>query len=58
MITDDVIQRLMAFPNVIVTGHQAFFTREAVTTICETTIANLSEFAAGKPLTSEIKAGG
>lgn len=57
VITDDVIQRLMAFPNVIVTGHQAFFTREAVTTICETTIANLSEFAAGKPLTSEIKAG-
>jgi D-lactate dehydrogenase len=56
IIPDDVFQRLLAFPNVIVTGHQAFFTREAVTTICETTIKSISEFAAGKPLSDEIKA--
>jgi D-lactate dehydrogenase len=56
IIRDDVFQRLLAFPNVIVTGHQAFFTREAVSTICETTINSISEFAAGKPLSDEIAA--
>jgi len=54
IIRDDVFQRLLAFPNVIVTGHQAFFTREAVTTICETTMKSISEFAAGQPLSNEI----
>lgn len=56
VVADDVLQRLISFPNVIVTGHQAFFTREAITTICETTLRSVSEFAAGKPLTNEIKA--
>jgi D-lactate dehydrogenase len=56
VITDDVLQRLISLPNVIVTGHQAFFTREAVTTICETTLRSVTEFAAGKPLSNEIKA--
>ena len=56
IVTDDVLQRLIAFPNVIVTGHQAFFTREAVTTICETTLRSASEFDAGAPLPNEIKA--
>ena len=55
MITDDVIQRLVSFPNVIVTGHQAFFTREALGTILETTLASISDFAAGRPLANEIK---
>lgn len=56
VVADDVLQRLISFPNVIVTGHQAFFTREAIATICETTLRNVSEFAAGKPLTNEVKA--
>jgi len=56
IISDDVFQRLLAFPNVIVTGHQAFFTREAISTICETTINSISEFAAGQPLSNEIAA--
>ena len=56
IISDDVFQRLLAFPNVIVTGHQAFFTREAISTICETTIKSIDEFAAGQPLSNEIKA--
>jgi D-lactate dehydrogenase len=43
---DDVFARLLTFPNVLVTGHQAFFTREALTGIAETTIANVSAFAA------------
>jgi len=55
IVTDDVLQRLMTFPNVIVTGHQAFFTREAITTICETTLRSASEFASGAPLSNEIK---
>jgi D-lactate dehydrogenase len=56
IISDDVFQRLLSFPNVIVTGHQAFFTQEAISTICETTINSISEFAAGKPLSNEIMA--
>ena len=48
-------ERLLSFPNVIVTGHQAFCTREAITTICETTINSFSEFAAGKVLPNEIR---
>jgi D-lactate dehydrogenase len=55
VIPDDVIQRLISFPNVIVTGHQAFFTREALGTILETTLASVSDFAAGRPLANEIR---
>jgi len=55
VIPDDVIQRLVSFPNVIVTGHQAFFTREALETILETTLASVTDFAAGRPLQNEIK---
>lgn len=46
MIQDDVFARLLTFPNVLITGHQAFFTREAMTAIAETTIANISSFEA------------
>lgn len=48
VIPDDTIARLLTFPNVLITGHQAFFTREALTTIAETTIRNISDFAAGR----------
>jgi D-lactate dehydrogenase len=56
VIRDDVIQRLISFPNVIVTGHQAFFTRDALGTIMDTTLASISDFAAGRPLANEIQA--
>jgi D-lactate dehydrogenase len=56
IITDDVIQRLVSFPNVLVTGHQAFFTREAVSTIMATTLQSMSQFERGDPLTNEIVA--
>ena len=56
VIADDVIQRLVSFPNVILTGHQAFFTREALGTIMGTTLASVSDFAAGRPLANEIGA--
>jgi D-lactate dehydrogenase len=55
IVTDDVLQRLLAFPNVIVTGHQAFFTREAITTISETTLRSASEFSRKSPLSNEVK---
>ena len=48
IITDDVITRLTTFPNVIITGHQAFFTREALAIIAETTITNIDDFEAGR----------
>ncbi len=48
---DDVFARLLTFPNVLITGHQGFFTREAMTAIAETTIANFSRFEeTGEPL--------
>ncbi len=43
-IRDDVFARLLTFPNVLVTGHQGFFTREALKNIAETTLANISAF--------------
>jgi D-lactate dehydrogenase len=47
IIDDDVFQRLMTFPNVLVTGHQGFFTVEALREISATTIANLHHFVSG-----------
>lgn len=47
LVQDDVFMRLLTFPNVTVTGHQAFFTREALTRIAETTIANLRAWESG-----------
>jgi D-lactate dehydrogenase len=55
IIPDDVIQRLVSFPNVIVTGHQAFFTREALGTILETTLASISDFESGRPVANEVR---
>jgi D-lactate dehydrogenase len=50
-IADDVFARLLTFPNVLITGHQGFFTAEALTAIAETTIANITAFeTTGLPL--------
>lgn len=48
LIADEVFSRLLTLPNVLVTGHQAFFTREALTTIAETTLASIAAFADGR----------
>lgn len=48
VIQDDVFSRLLTFPNVLITGHQGFFTREAVVNIAETTIANITAFERGQ----------
>lgn len=47
VVDDDVFQRLLTFPNVIITGHQAFFTYEALCAIAETTLNNIDTIAAG-----------
>jgi D-lactate dehydrogenase len=47
VLRDDVFSRLLTFPNVLVTGHQAFFTEEALVNIADTTIANISAFERG-----------
>ena len=49
IIDDEVFQRLMTFPNVLVTGHQGFFTVEALREISATTLDNLRHFALGTP---------
>jgi D-lactate dehydrogenase len=49
IIADDTIMRLMSFPNVLITAHQAFLTDEALSKIATVTIQNLSEIEMGKP---------
>lgn len=44
ILSDDVLARLISMPNVIVTSHQAFLTREALDNIAETTLANIEEY--------------
>ncbi len=54
IIQDDIFERLLTFPNVMVTGHQAFFTADALADIARTTIASINSFATGQPLANEI----
>jgi D-lactate dehydrogenase len=54
VIHDDVFSRLLTFPNVLVTAHQAFFTEDALTAIAETTLASIGAFEQGGPLDNEI----
>ena len=51
-----MFSRLLTFPNVIVTGHQAFFTEEALGRIAATTLGSISAFAAGRLSGNEITA--
>lgn len=54
IIQDDTLSTLISMPNVIVTSHQAFLTKEALNSIAETTMNNLKDFFAGKDLENEI----
>jgi D-lactate dehydrogenase len=56
VIQDDVFSRLLTFPNVLVTSHQAFFTRNALEEIARVTMFNISQFEQGEPLTNGISA--
>ncbi len=54
ILQDEEIARLMTFPNVLITGHQAFLTREALQQIALTTFLNLDELESGKALSNEV----
>ncbi len=54
IVSDDVFQRLLTFPNVLVTGHQAFLTGEALEAIARTTLQSISDAAAGVPLAKRV----
>ena len=54
IIDDDLFQRLMTFPNVLVTGHQGFFTVEALQEICSITLGNLANFANGVECSNRV----
>ncbi|MBQ1988580.1 MAG: 2-hydroxyacid dehydrogenase [Clostridia bacterium] len=51
---DDILARLISMPNVIVTSHQAFLTKEALANIAETTIKNITEFVANGQCDNEL----
>ena len=55
IIQDDTLQRLLTFPNVLITSHQAFFTRTAMTNIAETTLSNAADFLASRSSPNEVK---
>lgn len=53
---DDILARLISFPNVLITSHQAFLTEEALSEIARTTLTNISEFERNAPLSNEVRA--
>lgn len=55
IIEDDMILRLISFPNVLITSHQAYFTKEAMKEITLTTLNNIKEFEKGEALKNEVK---
>jgi D-lactate dehydrogenase len=54
VIQDDVFTRLLTFPNVLVTSHQAFFTRNALEEIARVTMENIAQFGRGEALTNAV----
>ena len=54
VIQDDIFARLLTFPNVVITAHQAFFTREALEAITATTLANITAFEQGRRSGNEL----
>lgn len=55
ILLDEDISRLMTFPNVLITGHQAYLTQEALSQISKITLDNLNELEKGGELTNEVK---
>jgi D-lactate dehydrogenase len=54
VLQDDVLARLLTFPNTLITSHQGFLTREALAAIAETTLGSLQAFERGEPLMHRI----
>jgi D-lactate dehydrogenase len=55
VLQDDVLARLLTFPNVLVTSHQAFLTHEALANIARMTLENVTSFERGEPLRNEVR---
>lgn len=55
VIKDDTLARLMTFPNVIITGHQAFLTTNALSAIADVTLGNIRDWMNGTVLANEVK---
>ncbi|MEP5544601.1 MAG: 2-hydroxyacid dehydrogenase, partial [Maribacter dokdonensis] len=55
IIQDDMILRLLSFPNVLITSHQAYFTKEAMDQITTITLNNIKSFETGSELENEVK---
>lgn len=56
VLQDDTFARLLSFPNVLISGHQAFFTREALHDIAAATLANIDDFLAGRTSANTLHA--
>ena len=56
VLKDDVFARLLTFPNVVITGHQAFFTRNALESIAHTTLSNLTDLETGGECANRVLA--
>lgn len=56
ILQSSTVQRLLSFPNVMLTSHQGFLTEEALTNIAETTLDNAKAFMNGETLTNEVSA--
>jgi len=54
IIQDDVFQLLQSFSNVVITSHQAFFTRNALSNIADTTLSNITYIAEGRPCANQV----
>jgi D-lactate dehydrogenase len=55
IIQDDTFQLLQSFPNVLITAHQGFFTRNALANIADTTLANITNFEQGKDCPNQVQ---
>ena len=55
VISDDTLARLLTFPNVIITGHQAFLTKDALEAIAHVSLQNAKDFSEGKELVNQVK---
>jgi D-lactate dehydrogenase len=54
VMNDDVFARLLTFPNVLITGHQGFFTVDALQRIASVTLANLTAAERGRPIAENV----
>jgi D-lactate dehydrogenase len=58
VLQDDVLARLLTFPNTLITSHQGFLTHEALANIAETTLESIRAFSRGEPLVHEVRPAG